>query len=96
MDDWDFRVIFRSIVNMEGIGASRRFGSRGRLKLFHVGVQVAPDEGRFVAADSARKYIEKYFGSDRNNISIYWGSPADFAGDLLDAKRAGSPRGSAP
>ncbi|MGH2618325.1 MAG: SIR2 family protein, partial [Thermomicrobiales bacterium] len=72
MDDWDFRVLFRSIVSREGEVARRRY--------FHVGVQVSPEEGRFLEADAARKYLDSYFGSDK--ISIYWGSAEDFAREL--------------
>jgi hypothetical protein len=80
MNDWDFRVVFRSIVSREGEVARRRF--------FHVGVQVAPEEGRFLAADAARKYLDSYFGSDK--ISLYWGSAEDFARELW--QHAGAPQ----
>jgi hypothetical protein len=72
MDDWDFRILFRSIVSREGEEVRRRY--------FHVGVQVSPEEGRFLEADAARAYLDSYFGSDK--ISIYWGSAEDFAREL--------------
>jgi hypothetical protein len=73
MDDWDFRVLFRSIVSRQG---------RMYQQMFYrsVGVQVAPEEGRFLAADAARKYLDTYFGSDK--ISLYWGSAEDFTREL--------------
>ncbi len=86
MDDWDFRVLFRSIVSREGEVARRRY--------FHVGVQVSPEEGRFLEADAARAYLDSYFGSDK--ISIYWGSAEDFARELSRQHLASPGRGGGP
>jgi CHAT domain/SIR2-like domain len=73
MDDWDFRVLFRSIVSRQG---------RMYQQMYYrsVGVQVAPEEGRFLASDAARKYLDTYFGTDK--ISLYWGSAEDFTREL--------------
>ncbi|MGH8574732.1 MAG: SIR2 family NAD-dependent protein deacylase, partial [Gammaproteobacteria bacterium] len=84
MDDWDFRVLFRSIVSREGEAARRRY--------FHVGVQVSPEEGRFLEAEAARSYLDSYFEPDR--ISIYWGSAEDFARKL--AQQPTGPPGGTP
>jgi hypothetical protein len=81
MDDWDFRVLFRSIVSREGEVARRRF--------FHVGVQVSPEEGRFLEADAARNYLDRYFEWDK--ISLYWGSAEDFARELLQQQTSAQP-----
>jgi hypothetical protein len=72
LDDWNFRVMFRAIMD-------RPLGRRKRYA--HVAAQVDPEEGRIIEPRGARKYLESYFtGVD---ISIYWGSAADFARDLL-------------
>jgi hypothetical protein len=86
MDDWDFRVLFRSIVDRQG----RLFQ-----QMFHrsVGVQVAPEEGRFLAADAARKYLDTYFGSDK--ISLYWGGAEDFTRELWSNLQPDAQQGSA-
>jgi hypothetical protein len=71
MDDWDFRVLFRSII--------RREGSRTR-RYANVGVQVSPEEGRFLEAEAARDYLGRYFAPDK--ISIFWGNAEVFAAEL--------------
>lgn len=72
MDDWSFRVLFRSIMNQSG-------GSR-RSRYAHVAVQIDPEEGRIIEVDAARRYFETYFhGSE---IAIYWGSVEDFVREL--------------
>ena len=72
LDDWDFRVLYRSIMSQEG-------GDR-RKKLPHIAAQIDPEEGRLIEPERARKYLEEYFGSA--DISIYWGSAEDFIKDL--------------
>jgi hypothetical protein len=69
LDAWDFRVLFRSIMNREG--SSRRIGYS------HVAAQVDPEEGRILEPARARRYLESYFGDAK--ISIFWGSVEDFA-----------------
>ncbi len=85
MDDWDFRVLFRSIANRQG---------RLYQQMYYrsVGVQVAPEEGRFLAADAARKYLDTYFGSDK--ISLYWGSAEDFTRELWSNLQPDAQQGS--
>ncbi len=70
MDDWNFRVLFRSIVSWEG--------RRQRKKYPHVAAQINPEEGRVLDADQARRYLDEYF----QDISIYWGSTEDFVRKL--------------
>ncbi|MET1000688.1 MAG: CHAT domain-containing protein, partial [Acidimicrobiia bacterium] len=67
LDEWDSRVVFRTVMNRE---------ARGRRKKFtHIAVQIDPEEGRTIAPDQARRYLQKYFeGAD---VSIYWGSTDD-------------------
>lgn len=72
LDDWDFRVVFRSIMSREG-------GNR-RARYAHVAAQIDPESGRITEADSAKRYLEDYFkGAD---ISIFWGNVADFGREL--------------
>ena len=72
MDEWDFRVLFRSLMSQEGRGRRSRYA--------HVAVQIDPEEGRIQRPDRARRYLESYFlGAD---ISLYWGSSESFIGEL--------------
>jgi len=72
MDDWNFRVLFRSIMSQEGRGR--------RSKYAHVAVQIDPEEGRILEPERARRYLESYFQDA--DISIYWGSVEDFVKEL--------------
>lgn len=72
LDDWDFRVLYRSVMSREG--------RRRRAKYAHVAAQVDPEGERITNPQRARKYLESYFEGE--DISIYWGSVADFAGEL--------------
>jgi len=72
LDEWDFRVLFRSLMSQEGRGRRSRYA--------HVAVQINPEEGRIENPERARRYLESYFqGAD---ISIYWGSVEDFMREL--------------
>jgi hypothetical protein len=72
LDDWDFRVLFRSIMSREG--------SNRRSKYAHVAAQIDPEGGRISEPDGARRYLESYFGDA--DISIFWGNVADFGREL--------------
>lgn len=74
LDEWDFRVLFRSIVNQEGDRRSEHP---------HVAVQIDPEEGRSMEPERARRYLDKYFQS--SNVTIYWGSTESFLKELRDA-----------
>jgi hypothetical protein len=73
LDDWNFRVLFRSIMSQEG-------GSR-RSRYAHIAGQIMPEEGRFLEPERARRYLESYFRDV--DISIFWGSVGDFTKELL-------------
>ncbi len=73
MDDWNFRVLFRSIISREGGGRRDRYA--------HIAAQIEPEEGRTLEPERARRYLENYF-SKGADISIYWGSSADFFKEL--------------
>ena len=76
LDDWRFRVLFRLIVTRQGTETMK--------ELSHVGVQVNPDEQDLANVERARKYMESYFRGGKNapDISIYWGSAAEFLKEL--------------
>ena len=77
LDDWNFRVFFRSIMNQEGRGRRGRYA--------HVAVQINPEEGRILEPDGARAYLETYFQSA--DMSIYWGRADDFIRELQSQLR---------
>jgi CHAT domain/SIR2-like domain len=81
MDDWNFRVLFRSIMSQEG--RSRRRGYA------HVAAQIDPEEGRILEPERARRYLERYFQDA--DISIYWGSAEDFVQELQRRWQGGAP-----
>ena len=72
MDDWNFRVFFRSIMSQEGRGRRRGYA--------HVAVQIDPEEGRILEPERARRYLERYFQDA--DIRIYWGSAEDFLQEM--------------
>jgi len=74
LDDWDFRVIFRSIMSQEG--RSRR----GRY--VHVAVQIDPEESQILDSERARRYLLDRF--EFADINIYWGSVDDFVQELQE------------
>jgi hypothetical protein len=74
LDDWQFRVLFRSLLDQQG--------SARRGWYPHVAVQIEPEEGRILEPERARRYLEDYFDKGAD-ISLYWGSVEDFAAELL-------------
>jgi hypothetical protein len=72
MQDWNFRVLFRSIMKQQGGGRRKRYA--------HVAAQIDPEQGRAVDIERARRYLEEYF--DEADITIYWGSAEDFLREL--------------
>jgi CHAT domain-containing protein/SIR2-like protein len=75
IDEWDFRVLYRSLMNSEG--------GRRRDDYTHVAVQIDPEEGATIDAGRARTYLESYFRDSR--VSLYWGSTEHFVKELQDA-----------
>ncbi|MGR6966275.1 CHAT domain-containing protein [Geodermatophilus sp. URMC 61] len=75
LDEWDFRVLYRSLMNSEG--------GRRRAQYTHVAVQLDPEEGATIDAGRARRYLETYFSSAR--VSLYWGSTEHFVKELQGA-----------
>jgi hypothetical protein len=72
LDDWDFRVLFRSLKD--------RGGKERRKRFKHVAVQLDPEEGRNLNPEGARRFLQRYFEGE--DIRIYWGHVDDFAPDL--------------
>ncbi len=75
VDDWDFRVLFRSLMLLREEGEAL---SRGRARL---AVQINPAEGRIIEPVGAREYLKCYFARQQN-VDIYWGSAKDFLREL--------------
>jgi hypothetical protein len=74
MDDWNFRVLFRSILSQQGGGRRDRYA--------HIAAQIEPEEGRILEPERARRYLENYFAKGAD-ISLYWGSAEDFLKELF-------------
>jgi CHAT domain/SIR2-like domain len=74
IEDWDFRVFFRSLRGREGRTLSQKYN--------HVAVQIDPEETRMLDPERARRYLEQYFEGAK--ISIYWGTVRDFIRELKD------------
>ena len=64
LDEWDFRVLFRSLMNQGGPERRREVQARRRAD--------RPRGGSHDRPDRARRYLESYFGENR--IDIYWGA----------------------
>ena len=79
IDDWQFRVLFRSIRAQQGGELLGRYP--------HIAVQLEPEEGRILEPDRARKYLEGYFSAGAN-ISLYWGGAEDFIKELHERWQA--------
>ena len=77
--EWNFRVIFRSLIAQPG--ASRR----GRYA--HIAAQIEPEDGRILEPIRARRYLQQYFlkgisTHGETSIDIYWGSPDEFMAEF--------------
>jgi hypothetical protein len=83
MEDWNFRVFFRSLMAQEG-----REGLKNHQ---HIAVQITPEEGRILQPRLAQQYFERYFAHE-TEISVYWGSAEDFVAVLQRRYREGARR----
>lgn len=70
MEDWDFRVLFHSIMSQEGGSLRDRHA--------HVAAQIDPEEGLTLEPEGARRYFERYFG----HVNVYWGNVESFMSEL--------------
>ncbi len=75
-DDWNFRVLFHSLLQQEGSDLLKEYA--------HMAVQIDPEDDRMLDADRARRYLANYFrdAHDSARISIYWGRVEDAAREL--------------
>ncbi len=74
LDDWNFRVLFRSFLSLEG-GARRNLYT-------NVAAQIDPEENQILEPERAREYLESYF-FDNARLNIFWGSSMDFTTELI-------------
>jgi hypothetical protein len=72
LEDWSFRVLYRSLMSAQGGARLKRYAN--------IAGQVLPEESQFLAPQGAARYLESYFQGA--NISIFWGSADDFSGEL--------------
>lgn len=82
MDEWEFRVLFRSLMSQEG-------GER-RSRYSHVAVQIDPEGSQTLEPERARRYLERAFHFNDADLSIYWGSTDDFVRELGQAWEGGA------
>lgn len=73
LEDWDFRVLFQSLLSFE----SKQL--RRREEIVNIAVQLEP-EG-LTNPEIARTYLESYLGKE--NIYLFWGSTEDFVKELM-------------
>lgn len=79
LTDWDFRTLFRLLMDQSG--------GNIRAKFTHIAVQIDPEDGTHNEAVRSRNFIEKLFrelvSSHRSGkIAVYWGGVEDFIRDL--------------
>jgi hypothetical protein len=79
IDDWEFRVLFRSLLRLPGSKKSTFYS--------HVAVQIDPENSEFIDPEGARRYLEQYFEHDQ--IAIYWGTAKDFVRELQSRQQKG-------
>ncbi len=70
--DWDFRVLFRSLVSY----------LESALRRGHISVQIFPlgDESPDIKKDKAMEYLDKYFS--KLDTRVYWGTSQNFTAEL--------------
>lgn len=82
MDDWNFRVFLRSVINDE-------VENRHKLNT-HVAVQLDLDEDKIAQPDRARRYFERHL--ERDNLSIFWGNAEEFISELSERVKSSRTR----
>jgi hypothetical protein len=72
LQDWDFRVLFRGLINSK----------RGSRRLLSLAIQLSLKHGQdeVGSMEEAEEYLEKYF--DKANFKIYWGETQEFTDEL--------------
>jgi hypothetical protein len=74
LDEWDFRVLYQSVINQPGRRRRRRYS--------HVAVQIDPEGTPDIDPQRVKAYFERYFGEA--DIAVYWGSAEDFLRELAE------------
>jgi hypothetical protein len=74
IEQGEFRVVFRSLMQQEGRGRRKRYS--------HVAVQIDPEESTILEPDRARRYLQEYFGGV--DVSLCWNTALAFAGELAE------------
>jgi hypothetical protein len=69
--DWDFRVLFQSLVSYLGVSLMKRA---------HMSVQLVGDRISEGQKEKAQEYFDSYF--EKHEIRMYWGTCRDFAAEL--------------
>lgn len=80
LDDWNFRVLFQSVVNLGGAARRDRYT--------HVAVQLDPQEEAFLNPAAARLFLKSRFGTDALKLTIFWGTAEDFVRMLVSRSNA--------
>jgi hypothetical protein len=73
LDEWNFRVMFRSIMDQ----------ARGSaLAPPSYAVQIDPEEGSTVNPRRAKEYLQQYLAAERPKFRVYWASTEEFINAL--------------
>lgn len=78
LEEWAFRVVFRTLLQQEGAGARDDYR--------HVAAQMEPEEGRVLDPGGARRYLENSLKNPR--IDVYWGPLDRFLAELDGRRRS--------
>lgn len=74
-NEWNFRVLFRSILSLPG----QRYDEYA-----NIAAQIEPEDGRILEPERAREYLEQYFYKGHKlDLSIFWGTPDEFIKELM-------------
>ena len=76
VDDWDFRVLFGSIV--------RQPGSMMAKMHTRVAIQMNPSDERTIDPTRTHHYLRKFFQEQRTRVDLFWGSPEEFMTRLVN------------
>lgn len=78
LEDWAFRVVFRTLLQQEGAGARDDYR--------HVAAQVEPEEGRVLDPSGARRYLENSLKNP--HMDVFWGPLDRFLVELDQQRKA--------
>ncbi len=79
MHQWDFRVLWRSIMALQGSNSSLP-------QRTSVAVQIDPDDDVTLDPKRAKKYLEKHFSQKK--IDVFWGTTEEFLKELRERWQA--------